>query len=335
MRSTRIIQGIDSHTAGCPLRLVTSGFGPIRGSTMVEKRADLMQRDELRRLVLFEPRGSFNMPAAVLTEACSPDADIGMIIMEPDTYPPMCGHCAMAVATIAVEAGYVRAEEGETLVRLDTPAGIVPAHVAVRNGRAVAVTLEMPTSFLYRRDVALETPSFGTVRGHIAFGGDFYLLVESADLGIDLRPEEAWRLVSAAAELRAALKDVPVQHPTLSHVNEIYQIELIGPATGTESDARNVVVCPPTVIDRSPCGTGTAARMAMLHGLGKMRAGESLRHAGILDTVFTGRITGETTAGETPAITCTVTGSAYLTGTFNFFLDPDDPFPAGFRLTGV
>src|SRR6266702_4573057 len=102
MHSLRIIQGIDSHTAGCPLRLITSGFGPIRGTTMAEKRADLMTRDELRRLVLFEPRGSFNMPAAVLTEACSRNADIGMIILEPDTYPPMCGHCAMAVATIAV-----------------------------------------------------------------------------------------------------------------------------------------------------------------------------------------------------------------------------------------
>ncbi|MDQ0473292.1 proline racemase family protein [Labrys wisconsinensis] len=335
MRSTRIIQGIDSHTAGCPLRLITSGFGPIRGKTMVEKRADLMTRDELRQLVLFEPRGSFNMPAAVLTEACSPDADIGMIILEPDTYPPMCGHCAMAVATIAVEAGYIKAVEGETLVRLDTPAGVVPARVAVENGRAVSVTLEMPASFLYRRDVMLETPSFGRVRGDIAFGGDFYLLVEAADLGLDLVPEQAWQLVGAAAELRAALKDVPVQHPTMTHINEIYQIELIGPGNGTTSDARNVVVCPPTVIDRSPCGTGTASRMAMLHGLGRMKAGDTLRHAGILDTVFTGRITGETRLAETPAITCTVTGSAYLTGTFNFLLDPHDPFQAGFRLTGV
>jgi proline racemase len=335
MRSTRIIQGIDSHTAGCPLRLITSGFGPIRGKTMVEKRADLMIRDELRRLVLFEPRGSFNMPAAVLTEACSPDADIGMIILEPDTYPPMCGHCAMAVATIAVEAGYIQAVEGETLVRLDTPAGVVPARVRVENGRAAAVTLEMPASFLYRRDVMLETPSFGCVRGDVAFGGDFYLLVEAADLGLDLSPAQAWRLVSAAAELRTALKDVKVQHPTLAHVNEIYQIELIGPGNGATSDARNVVVCPPTVIDRSPCGTGTASRMAMLHGLGRMRPGETLRHAGILDTVFTGRITGETKVGELPAITCTVTGSAYLTGTFNLLLDPHDPFPAGFRLTGV
>lgn len=335
MRSTRIIQGIDSHTAGCPLRLITSGFGPIRGKTMVEKRADLMTRDELRQLVLFEPRGSFNMPAAVLTEACSPDADIGMIILEPDTYPPMCGHCAMAVATIAVEAGYVKAVEGETLVRLDTPAGVVPARVTVENGRAVSVTLEMPSSFLYRRDVVLETPTFGKVRGDIAFGGDFYLLVEAADLGLSLVPDQAWQLVSAAAELRAALASVSVQHPTLPHVNEIYQIELIGPGDGVRTDARNVVVCPPTVIDRSPCGTGTASRMALLHGRGDMKAGESLRHGGILDTVFTGRITGETKVGDLPAITCTVTGSAYLTGTFNFFLDPHDPFQAGFRLTGV
>jgi proline racemase len=335
MRSTRIIQGVDSHTAGCPLRLITAGFGPIRGKTMVEKRADLMARDWLRQLVLFEPRGSFNMPAAVLTEACSEDADIGMLILEPDTYPPMCGHCAMAVATIAVEAGYVAAVEGETLVRLDTPAGVVPARVAVAGGRAVSVTLEMPASFLYRRDVMLDTKSFGKVRGDIAFGGDFYLLVEAADLGLELTPDQAWQLVGAAAELRAALANVPVQHPTMPHVNEIYQIELIGPGDGVRTDARNVVVCPPSVIDRSPCGTGTASRMAMLHGQGAMKVGETLRHGGILDTVFTGKITGETRLGETPAIACTVTGSAYLTGSFNFFLDPDDPFQSGFRLTGV
>ncbi|SON54353.1 Proline racemase [Hartmannibacter diazotrophicus] len=335
MRSTRIIQGIDSHTAGCPLRLITSGFGPIRGSTMVEKRADLMTRDWLRQLVLFEPRGSFNMPAAVLTEACSPDADIGMIILEPDTYPPMCGHCAMAVATISVEAGYITAEEGETLVRLDTPAGVVPARVRVENGRAASVTLEMPASFLYRRDVQLTTPSFGTVCGDIAFGGDFYFIVEAADLGLTLTPGNAWALVGAAAELRAALKDVPVQHPTLAHVNEIYQIEIVGPGDGPSTDGKNVVVCPPTVIDRSPCGTGTASRMAMLHAKGELGVGDSFRHAGILDTVFRGEIHGETKVGDLPAIQCTVTGSAYLTGSFNFFLDPHDPFQSGFRLTGV
>lgn len=335
MRSSRIIQGIDSHTAGCPLRLITSGFGPIRGATMVEKRADLMSRDWLRQLVLFEPRGSFNMPAAVLTEACSADADIGMIILEPDTYPPMCGHCAMAVATISVEAGFITAEEGETLVRLDTPAGVVPARLTVENGRAVSVTLEMPPSFLYRRDIQIQTPSFGSVRADIAFGGDFYLIVEAADLGLTLTPNDAWALVGAAAELRAALKDVPVQHPTLAHVNEIYQIEIVAGGDGTTCDGKNVVVCPPTVIDRSPCGTGTASRMAMLHAKGLLKAGETFRHAGILDTVFRGEIRGETMVGDLPAIDCTVTGSAYLTGSFNFFLDPHDPFQTGFRLTGV
>lgn len=335
MRSSRIIQGIDSHTAGCPLRLITSGFGPIRGKTMVEKRADLMTRDWLRQLVLFEPRGSFNMPAAVLTEACSEDADIGMIILEPDTYPPMCGHCAMAVATIAVEAGYIEAQEGETLVRLDTPAGVVPAKVKVESGRAVSVKLEMPASFLYKQDILVETTSFGRVRADIAFGGDFYLIVKASDLGLEIHPDRSWEIVSAATELRAGLKDHPVQHPTLSHVNEIYQIEIIQDGDGKTTDGKNAVICPPTVIDRSPCGTGTASRMAMLAGKGKLKAGDSFRHAGILDTVFTGNITGETTVGDLPAITCTVTGSAYLTGTFNFFLDPNDPFPSGFRLTGV
>jgi proline racemase len=335
MRSTRIIQGIDSHTAGCPLRLITSGVGPLPGRTIVEKRAALMARDEFRGLVMFEPRGSFNLPAAVLVEACSEDADIGMIIMEPDSYPPMCGHCAIATATIAVEAGYVRAVEGETVVRLDTPAGVVPARVHVEGGRAVAVTLSMPESFLYRDEVRLETRSFGRVTGRIAYGGDFYLIVDAADLGLDLLPEEAWRLVQAGAELREAVQNVPVQHPLLPHVNSLYQVQLAGPARTPAGDARNVVICPPTVIDRSPCGTGTAARMAMLAGLGRMGPGDTLRHEGILDTVFQGEILERIDVGGFQGIRCTVTGSAWLTGTFNFFLDPDDPFPSGLRLTGV
>jgi len=335
MRTTRIIQGIDAHTAGCPLRLITAGFGPLRGTSMVEKRADLMARDWLRRLVLFEPRGSFNMPAAVLTETLSPQADIGMIILEPDSYPPMCGHCAMAVATIAIEAGYLDSFEGENLVRLDTPAGIVAAKVFVENGSALSVTLQMPPSFLYKRDVEIKTRSFGKVRGDIAYGGDFYLLVEAADLGLELEQAQAWAIVHAAEELREGVKSIAVRHPELSHIDEIYQIELTTHGDGVNFDAKNVVICPPTVIDRSPCGTGTAARLAMLHAKGQIACGDRLRHAGILDTIFTGHVGEATKIGEWDGICCTVTGSAYLTGSFDFYLDPRDPFPQGFRLTGV
>jgi len=335
MRTSRIIQGIDAHTAGCPLRLITAGFGPLRGTTMVEKRTDLMNRDWLRQLVLFEPRGSFNMPAAVLTEPTSPHADIGMLILEPDTYPPMCGHCAMAVATIAIEAGYLDAIEGENLVRLDTPAGIVPATVIVENGSAVNVTLTMPPSFLYKNDVTIETKSFGKVRGNIAFGGDFYLLVEADDIGLTLEPENSWAIVNAATELREGLKAISVQHPELAHIHDIYQIEITAPGDKIKFDAKNVVVCPPTVIDRSPCGTGTAARLAMLHAKGEIAAGDNFRHAGILGTIFTGCIRETTRIGELNGIHCTVTGSAYLTGSFDLYLDPQDPFPQGFRLAGV
>lgn len=335
MRSTRLVQGIDAHAGGCPLRLITAGVGPLPGRTIVEKRAALMARDGFRRLVMFEPRGSFNLPAAVLVEPCREDADLGLLIMEPDSYPPMCGHCAIATATIAVEAGYVRAVEGETAVRLDTPAGLVVARVRVEGGRAVTVTLAMPDSFLYRDEVPLETPTFGKVTARIAYGGDFYLIADAAALGFALVPEEAWRLVQAGAELREAARDLPVRHPLLPHVDRLYQVQLAGPARTPSGDARNVVVCPPTVIDRSPCGTGTAARMAMLAGLGRMGPGDRLRHEGILGTVFEGRILERVEVGGHPGVRCTVTGSAWLTGTFTHFLDPDDPFPAGFRLAGL
>lgn len=336
MRSKLIIQGIDAHTEGCPIRVITSGAGHLPGKTMVEKRASLMARDEFRRLVIFEPRGSFNMCAAVLVEPTSPDADVGMLIMEPDTYPPMCGHCAIGVATVAVETGLVQAVEGETIVRLDTPAGVVPARVQVKDGRAVGVTLEMPTSFLYEDNVVVQTEKYGPVTGAVAFGGDFYYIVDAQQFGLALKPEEAWDIVGVANEIRKGLPAVKVQHPEQAHINEIYQIELTAPALTQEGDARNVVICPPQVIDRSPCGTGTASRMAYLAAKGDLKAGDTFAHEGILSTRMIGRVVEETEiTGGFKAIKCTVTGRAYITSSFQYYLDPEDPFPAGYRLTGV
>lgn len=336
MHTKTLIQGIDAHTEGCPIRVVTSGAGHLPGKTMVEKRAALMAKDEFRRLVIFEPRGSFNMCAAVLVEPTSEGADIGMLIMEPDTYPPMCGHCAIGVATVAVSTGLVAAQEGETIVRLDTPSGVVPARVQVEAGRVVSVTLEMPTSFLYKEAVTIQTDSFGPITGAVAFGGDFYFIAEASQFGLSLRPEEAWAIVGAANEIRAGLASVPVQHPEQAHINELYQIELTAPPLKPGSNGRNVVICPPQVIDRSPCGTGTAARMAFLAGTGRLNVGDSFRHEGILSTCMVGRVVSAASmTGGYKAIRCTVSGRAYITGSFQYYLDPEDPFPAGFRLTGV
>lgn len=336
MRSNLIVQGIDAHTEGCPIRVITSGAGFLPGKTMVDKRAALMARDEFRRLVIFEPRGSFNMCAAVLVEPTSEGADIGMLIMEPDTHPPMCGHCAIGVATVAVETGLVRSKEGDNIVNLDTPAGVVPARVKVERGRAISVTLEMPTSFLYQDNVVITTPNRGDIKGAIAFGGDFYFIAEAAQFGLALKPEEAWAIVEAANEIRAGLSAISVQHPEQLHINEIYQIELTAPPLTPEGNGRNVVICPPQVIDRSPCGTGTASRLAYLAAKGELQVGDTFAHEGILSTRMIGTVVSRAEIrGGHPAIKCTVAGRAYITGSFEFYLDPEDPFPAGFRLTGV
>lgn len=336
MHSNLLIQGIDAHTEGCPIRVITAGVGHLPGRTMVEKRAALMQRDEFRRLVIFEPRGSFNMCAAVLVESTSPDADLGMLIMEPDTYPPMCGHCAIGVATVAVETGLIKVREGINVVRLDTPAGVVPAKVLVENGRAVSATLDMPVSFLYQDNVVIRTPNRGEIRGAIAFGGDFYFIADAGQFGLSLLPDEAWDIVGAANEIRHGLSAISVQHPEQAHINEIYQIELTAPPCTAQGDARNVVICPPQVIDRSPCGTGTAARMAYLVGTGQLAVGKTFVHEGILSTRMIGTVISKAEmTGGYPAIRCTVGGRAYITGSFQYYLDPEDPFPAGYRLTGV
>ncbi len=307
MRARRVFTAVDSHTEGMPTRVVTGGVGVLPGSTMAERR--LTVPDDLRTLLMHEPRGHGAMSGALLQPPVRPDADWGVVFIEVSGCLPMCGHGTIGVATVLVETGMVEVTEPETVVRLDVPAGLVEARVAVSDGRATAVTIRNVPSF-----------SVGSFDGYdLAFGGNFYAIADAAQHGLTVGPEHADRLIAAGLELMATVPE-PV-HPRDPAIRGLKHVVWIG------AD-RSAVAIHPGWLDRSPCGTGTSARMAQLHARGELAIGETFVHRSVIGTSFTGRLVEETADGVIPEIT----GRAWITGMGQYLLDPDDPFPAGFRL---
>ena len=325
MRAQRVFQAVDSHTEGMPTRVVTGGVGVLPGDTMLERKLRFEhERDGVRKLLMHEPRGHGAMSGAILQPPCRPDADAGVVFIEVSGCLPMCGHGTIGVATVLVETGMVEVTEPETVVRLDVPAGLVEARVAVRDGHATSVTLRNVPSFLHATDV--ETNG---VRHDVAFGGNFYVIADAASAGLTVAPEHAGELIAAGLELMAAVEE-PV-HPEDPDIRGVRHV--IWTAPGRDgADSRSAVAIHPGWIDRSPCGTGTSARMAQLWGRGELALGTPFVHESMIGTRFTGRLLAETTVGGRPAAIPQITGRAWITGMGQYLLDPEDPFPEGFRV---
>jgi proline racemase len=276
---------------------------------MAERR--LKVPDELRTLLMCEPRGHGAMSGAILQEPVHPDADWGVVFIEVSGCLPMCGHGTIGVATVLVETGRVAVTEPETVVRLEVPAGLVEARVAVTGPptRATSVTIRNVESFFV-----------GAYDGYdLAFGGNFYAIADAAEHGLTVRPEHARRLIDAGLELMATVPE-PV-HPRDPSIRGVKHVIWIG-------EDRSAVAIHPGWVDRSPCGTGTSARMAQLHARGELALGEPFEHRSLIGTRFVGRLVEETEHGVIPEIT----GRAWITGEARYTLAPDDPFPAGFRI---
>ena len=310
MRASRVFQTVESHTEGMPTRVVTGGVGVLPGATMLERKQYVeREADDLRTLLMHEPRGHGAMSGALLQPRTRPGADWGVVFIEVSGCLPMCGHGTIGVATVLVETGMVEVTEPETVVRLEVPAGVVEARVAVRDGRAASVTIRNVESFFV-----------GAFDGYdLAFGGNFYAIADAAAHGLTVAPEHAGRLIAAGLELMASVPE-PV-HPRDPAIRGLKHVIWVG-------EDRSAVAIHPGWLDRSPCGTGTSARMAQLHARGELAIGEEFVHRSVIGTSFTGRLVEETPDGVIPEIT----GRAWITGTAAFTLDPDDPFPAGFRL---
>ena len=333
MRAARYLAAVDSHTEGMPTRVITGGVGPIPGATMLERKLHFeAELDDLRLLLMREPRGHAAMSGAILQPPTRADADWGVLFIEVSGCLPMCGHGAIGVATVLVETGMVVVSEPETIVRLDTPAGLVEARVAVDAGRARSVTLRNVPSFLHARDATVDVPGLGSVRYDMAFGGNFYALLPAADVGLEVDPARAQTLIERGLQIGAAIEaaDPPV-HPEDPRIAGCRHVIFHAPGRDG-ADARAATSIHPGWLDRSPCGTGTSARLAQLHARGELAVGERFVNESVIGTRFTGRIAAEATVGGRPAIVPEITGRAWVTAMGQYLLDADDPFPAGFTL---
>jgi proline racemase len=331
MRSSVVYHAVDSHTEGMPTRVITGGVGVLPGSTMFERRERFVaERDHIRTLLMREPRGHSAMSGAILQPPTRPDADVGVLYIEVSGCLPMCGHGTMGVATVLVETGLVDVTEPETVIRLDTPAGLVTARVAVRDGRAESVSLENVASYSHALDQVVDVPGFGEVRYDIAYGGNFYAFVRLEDLGIAFERAQGQRMLDAGLAVMDAINEQnPVSHPENPAIDVCHHVYLEAPGS-TARHSRHAMAIHPGWFDRSPCGTGTSARMAQLHARGLLAPGEDFVNESFIGSRFVGRILGETTVGDRPGILPEVTGRAWITGTAQYLLDPTDPYPAGF-----
>ncbi|WP_440556636.1 proline racemase family protein [Streptomyces sp. SCPE 10] len=333
MRSVRTISAVDSHTEGMPTRVVTGGVGPVPGDTMAERRRHAVRHlDELRRFLVDEPRGHAAMSGAILQPPTRPDADWGVLYIEVSGFLPMCGHGTIGVATVLVETGMVAVTEPETVVRLDTPAGLVEARVAVRDGRAERVTLRNVESFALELDATVKVPGVGDVRYDMAYGGNFYAIVELDRLGLPFdRAHKEEILAAGLAVMRAVNERNRPVHPVDPHISGCKHVQFLA-SDSTARHSRNAMAIHPGWFDRSPCGTGTSARMAQLNARGQLPLHTEFVNESFIGTRFTGRLVAAAEVGGMPAVVPEFSGRAWITGTANYLLDPSDPFPHGFVL---
>ena len=333
MRATKVYAAVDSHTEGMPTRVITGGVGVLPGSTMAERRRYLIsERDDLRTLLMHEPRGHAAMSGAILQPPSRPDADAGVVFIEVSGCLPMCGHGTIGVATVLVETGMVDVKEPVTEIRLDTPAGLIQASVEVDDGRAVAVTIRNVPAYLHLRDAHVTVPGLGQLTLDLAWGGNFFAVLPAAAAGLDIQQRSHDEIVATGLTVMAAVNEqLSFAHPEQPDVDECHHVIFTAPGDDRVS-ARNATAIYPGWIDRSPCGTGTSARMAALHARGELGLNEDFVNASLIDSVFTGRLVGETMVGSFPAVVPTVRGRAWVTGMASYMLDPDDPFPQGFLI---
>ncbi|MDL4776500.1 MULTISPECIES: proline racemase family protein [Thermomonosporaceae] len=333
MRSVRTLSAVDSHTEGMPTRVVTGGVPPIPGATMADRRRFAVDNlDGLRRFLMDEPRGHPAMSGALLQPPSREDADWGVVYIEVSGFLPMCGHGTIGVATVLVETGMVEVTEPETIVRLDTPAGLVEARVAVRDGRAEHVTLRNVPSFAAELGAAVTVPGLGEVGYDMAYGGNFYAIVDLASIGLPFDRARKDDILRAGLDIMAAVNEQnrPV-HPGDPLIGGCKHVQFLAPGSDARR-SRNAMAIHPGWFDRSPCGTGTSARMAQLHARGELPLGAEFVNESFIGTRFTGRLVGTAEAGGRPAVVPEFSGRAWITGTANYMLDPADPFPEGFVL---
>lgn len=349
MNISRMIHAIDLHACGEPGRVIVGGVLDVPGDTMFDKmRYFETEADDLRQRMLREPRGYPAANCNLILPSSNPAADAGFIIMEQVEYPAMSGSNIICVTTALIESGMVPVTEPVTQLTLEAPAGLVKVDAEVTNGKVTGVTFENLPAFAVHLNKQIVVPEFGLVTVDVAWGGMFYVIADAEKIGLELIPDRAGEITRAGEMIKAAAREqLPCVHPENPNINGVTICVMTGTPQAQGANAKNAVVVstgqldwdrPATwtgVLDRSPCGTGTCARMAALHAKGELALDQDFNHEGILGTIFNGRLIRETTVGGQIAVVPTIRGQAWVTGTAQYMIDPSDPFPNGFTVGDI
>ena len=336
MRSTKLMHVVSCHAEGEVGDVIVDGVDPPPGDTLWEQRNFIAEDGELRNFLLNEPRGGVFRHVNLLVPPKHPDADMGWIIMEPEDTPPMSGSNSICVATVLLETGIIEMEEPETTILLEAPGGLVEARARCSDGKARHITITNVPSFADRLDATIEVEGIGTLTVDTAYGGDSFVIVDATAIGFDLVPGEARDLAETGVRVTAAANEqLGFHHPGNAAWNHISFCQFAGPLEETDGAlaGTNAVAIRPGKIDRSPTGTGCSARMAVLAERGRMKAGDRYLARSLIGSEFRCGIVDSTTVGDKPAIVPTITGRAWITGIHQHMLDPEDPWPGGYRLS--
>src|SRR5438552_116723 len=334
-KGTSVITTLDAHAAGEPLRIITGGLPEIQGTTILERRRYMLEHlDYIRRALMWEPRGHYNMYGCVITEPVSPEADLGVLFMHNEGYSTMCGHGIIALVTALLETGAFPARGRQTPVNLDTPAGLVRATAYLdNNGHVERVSFLNIPSFLYARDVVLELPNYGKVMVDVAFGGAFYAFIRAKQVGLKVTLENTTQLVTVAEAIKVAVyAAISIEHPIEPDLSFVYGTILTDGPENPAHHSRNVCIFADAEVDRSPTGTGVSARLALHHARGEVTDGQEIIVESILgsESTFRGRVVGRAKVGPYNAIVPEVSGTAFITGRHEFIIDPRDELGKGF-----
>ena len=344
-----MISAVDLHACGEPGRVIVGGVRDVPGRSMFEKMQYLAQHhDGLRKRMLREPRGYPAANCNLVLPPTHPDADAGFVIMEQVEYPPMSGTNTICVATALLETGMIPMKEPVTELTLEAPAGLIRVRADCRDGKVTRVAFRNVPAFAVHLDAVIDVPTLGRVTVDVAWGGMFYVIADAEAFGLRLTPDEGRDITRIGELIKAATQEqLPVVHPENPAIKDVTIAQLSGPAASAGNHRRNAVIVstgkldwqrPSTwtgAIDRSPCGTGTCAKMATLHARGRLAIGEPFRHEGVLGTVFTGTLLEETSVGPYRAVVPELSGTAWITGFAQYVVDPQDPFPEGFTVGDI
>ncbi|MCO6055560.1 proline racemase family protein [Pseudomonas sp. MOB-449] len=337
MRWSKVFSVVDCHAEGESGKVVVGGVGKIPGETMFDKRQYLeAHRDDIRKLVLFEPRGAVWHNANIILPSNNPEADMGFVILESTEYPAMSGSNTMCVATVLLETGILPMQEPVTNLVLESPAGLIKVRCDCKDGKVTKATLVNQPAFCYYTEATIEVPGVGSLVVDVSYGGMTYVLVDAPALGLQLNPSEARDLVDLGQRIKtAAAEQLEVSHPLNPEIPGITQTEFTGPLRRENGVlvSKNAVIVSPGRCDRSPCGTGSSARLASLYAKGQIKEGELLVHESITGSRFDCSVVGTTKVGKYDAVIPSIGGQAWVTGLYQMGIDPTDPYQNGFTLS--